>query len=250
MKMKHQTGCSIDFIVSGASSGIGRSVVDLLLEKEYGVLGLSRTFRSLPQNDNYRHLNIDLETKGSDDSISQFLGNIDNMNLKGVFSNAGSFQPYEHEKFDFDRIYQQLESNLFSHIRLVKSVWKYLHQGDHLKSLVFNTTDQVWRTKNKGAAYAAAKSSLNSYARSLAIYLAESKIVVSTIAPGGTDTKLYWETKKGMIPAELQNSATKYPIRRIGEPRELAQIIVWLLCQPNKLLTGAEIHADGGLHCV
>lgn len=236
-------------VVSGVSSGIGYCVAEVLLNRGCCVVGLSRN-RPLGLDSKYfKWLEVDLEAGDSPLTISSFFEKLEYSKIKSAFSNAGSYEEYVHGISSVDVFHRQLSSNFFSHLNFTNGILPWLNYPEGPSAIVFNTTDQVYRTKFGGAAYAAAKSALNSYARSLAVELVKNKIVVSSVAPGGVNTPLYWDTKRGLGPDEISRSQSKYPSGGIGDVIEVANFVSDLLMYPKLVCTGSEFRIDGGLCC-
>lgn len=244
MAKAHQ---EFDFIVSGASSGIGLATCNQLIDRGFSVLGISRSTTGATNSKLYTHLHVDLRSPQAVLAIQDMLE--DSKELKGAFSNAGSYTKYDHDLFDVDLIFDQIHSNFITHLHFTKAVLPALKRHQKPASLLYNTTDQVYRTKEGGAAYSASKSALNSYAKSLAVHLASTNVVVNMVAPGGTDTPLYWKTKENNNDMAIM-SQRKYPLHRIAKCDEISSIACQILTLPNKQLIGVDIRADGGLNCI
>ena len=78
---------------------------------------------------------------------------------------------------------------------------------------------------------------------SLAAEVAESGVLVNSVAPGFIDTELTRNVlgKKGM-----EEIVKNVPIRRMGNPEEIAKLVLWLASNENTFLTGQNIAVDGG----
>ncbi|MDO6388172.1 SDR family NAD(P)-dependent oxidoreductase [Uliginosibacterium sp. 31-12] len=248
--MKKLGGAEKTFVVSGASSGIGRWVAKTLLDRGFGVLAVSRRLPEIDDSDFFKWVGVDLERSDSSEVLLNSIAEAGLKNIVGAFSNAGSYLSYCHESSSVCTFEKQFSANFYSHLNFVSAILPSLQDAAGLKSLVFTTTDQIHRVKDGGAAYAAAKSALHAYSRSLAVHLAPRKIVVTSVAPGGTDTPLYWATKAGMSAQQVQGSQTKYPSGSIADPEEVASFVVDLLTKPKMSCVGAEFRIDGGLCCL
>jgi NAD(P)-dependent dehydrogenase (short-subunit alcohol dehydrogenase family) len=94
------------------------------------------------------------------------------------------------------------------------------------------------------ASVAGAKAAVEGLTRSLAAEFAP-RIRFNAIAPSLTDTPL----AKNLLSSEekRQASADRHPLKRIGTPREIADLAVHLMSDTSAWLTGQIIHADGGM---
>ena len=95
------------------------------------------------------------------------------------------------------------------------------------------------------AAYAASKGAIDAATRSLAIELGPSGIRVNSVAPGVVDTDLWSKNKD--IPGVVEAIEGQTPLRRWANPRDIADVIVFLASDAARFITGETISADGGM---
>jgi NAD(P)-dependent dehydrogenase (short-subunit alcohol dehydrogenase family) len=94
-----------------------------------------------------------------------------------------------------------------------------------------------------GAAYAASKGGLESLAKSMAQELAERRITVNVVAPGAIETPML----RAHSPERKQGMAQGTPLRRLGQPEEIAGAIAYLAGADAGFVTGAVLHVNGGI---
>jgi 3-oxoacyl-[acyl-carrier protein] reductase len=82
--------------------------------------------------------------------------------------------------------------------------------------------------------------------RALAVELAGSGVLVNAVAPGYVNTEL---TARNNSPEELARIAATIPVRRLAEPREVAEVVAFLCSVRNGYLTGQTLFVDGGFTC-
>jgi NAD(P)-dependent dehydrogenase (short-subunit alcohol dehydrogenase family) len=110
-------------------------------------------------------------------------------------------------------------------------------------SIILNGS-AVWTKGIAGqGVYAATKAALRSFARSWAAELADRGIRVNVVSPGPTDTAMMAGT-----PAEFQTQiASLVPLKRLGQPRDIAAAALFLASEDSAFITGIDLPVDGGI---
>lgn len=141
----------------------------------------------------------------------------------------------------FDKI---ISTNVKANLRLCKLLLPDMaSRGDGV--VIFVTSIAGLQGANDIGAYGLSKAAETSMARSLAVEWGPHNIRVNCIAPGLVKTdfaKTLWEDEKKLAAAEAV-----YPLRRIGEPDDIAGIAVFLASRAGCFITGQTIVADGGV---
>jgi 3-oxoacyl-[acyl-carrier protein] reductase len=91
--------------------------------------------------------------------------------------------------------------------------------------------------------YAAAKAGINGFTRSLALEVAPHNILVNAIAPGWTQTDM----TKGFSAAFRKERISRIPLGRIGQPEDIAPLLLFLASDESNFITGQVIYVDGGM---
>ncbi|MFN8398707.1 MAG: SDR family oxidoreductase [Anaerolineales bacterium] len=99
----------------------------------------------------------------------------------------------------------------------------------------------IARTERGG--YSATKAAINSLTRTAALEFAENNILVNAVAPGFLETDL---TRKNNPPQQIENLRSQVPMKRLGEPCEVAELVYFLGSSSNTYITGQVIFIDGG----
>jgi len=100
------------------------------------------------------------------------------------------------------------------------------------------------------AVYAASKAAMNAYTRTAATELAPRKIRVNSVNPGPVFTPIFG--KSGMPEEQLNGFAeamqNRIPLKRFGEPADIAGLVAFLASDDASFITGAEYNIDGGIN--
>lgn len=97
------------------------------------------------------------------------------------------------------------------------------------------------------AAYGASKAGLNSLTRAAAIECATSGIRVNAICPGPTQRTLLNEYLTGLKPEEQERMKSGIPMKRVADPEEMAEAVIWLCSDAASFVTGHLMPIDGGM---
>ena len=93
--------------------------------------------------------------------------------------------------------------------------------------------------------YAAAKSGMHGFTKSLALESARKGVTVNTISPGYIGTKMVMAIPKEILDSKI---LPQIPVGRLGQPEEIAGLIIYLCSQEAAFVTGANIAINGGQH--
>ena len=92
--------------------------------------------------------------------------------------------------------------------------------------------------------YSAAKAGMHGFTMALAQELAAKGVTVNTVSPGYIGTDMV----KAIRPEVLEKIVATVPLKRLGEPSEIASIVAWLASEDGSYSTGADFSVNGGLH--
>ncbi|HEY9877529.1 MAG TPA: SDR family oxidoreductase [Leptolyngbyaceae cyanobacterium] len=236
-------------VVTGASSGIGRSIVEHYLAEGAKVVIFSRNKDQLHQiaataPDKILAVDGDV-TKGediqrlADTAVKQF-GKVDI-----VVPNAGIAKVVPFADCTEEVMNDQFSVNFMGAAQTVRAFLPYINEGG---AVLFITTFLTQVGFPGLSVYNASKAALKSLAQTLAAELAPQKIRVNCIAPGPIETPLW--PAVGLTPEQLQSVGKQVTNRlmpgRFGVPEDIAKLAVFLASDDARNIYGQEIVSDGG----
>ena len=236
-----------NIILTGATGGIGNSIVDTLTGLNANLL-VTGTNEEKLKNLKNKHKNIIVikQDISAHDEIEEFINKCstemdDKIDI--LINNAGITKDnltIRMEKEEWDKV---IDINLTSTFLLSKYVIKKMLKKKYGK--IINITSVVGHTGNLGQAnYSASKGGVSSMSKSLSLEYAKKNITVNCIAPGFINTAM---TEK--INDEFKNQLkSKIPLDRFGTPQDIANCTAFLCSDLSNYITGETIHVNGGMY--
>ncbi|WP_028388738.1 SDR family oxidoreductase [Legionella fairfieldensis] len=159
-----------------------------------------------------------------------------------LVNNAGEQHPQESiEEISCDQLENTFKTNFFSYFYMVKTLLPFLKEGD----VIINTASV---TTYKGSAhlldYSATKGAIVGFTRSLSQNLVSRGIRVNAVAPGPIWTPLIPST---FTAKEVEEFGSQVPMKRMGQPAEVAPCYVFLASEDSSYMTGQVLHPNGGV---
>lgn len=234
-------------IVTGGAQGIGRAISELIADKGgdiaiFDIIDGSEARQAIQSKGRRCEIySVDVSdfqaVQGAVDQALKDLGKIDNLvNNAGITMDKLLVRMKEE---DWDRV---IRVNLKSVFNCTKAVVRHMLRSG---GSIVNISSIAGVMGNPGQAnYAASKAGIIGFTKSVAKEYAERSIRVNAIAPGFIRTKmtdmLDEKTKESMYGA--------IPLKRLGEPRDVANAVYFLLSQYGSYVTGEVINVNGGLY--
>ncbi|MCU7613957.1 SDR family oxidoreductase [Chryseobacterium sp. GMJ5] len=160
-------------------------------------------------------------------------------NLDILVNNAGiQFPESEVEKISDEQISRTFNVNIISMISLTRDCLAFMKKGSRI---ICTTSVTAYRGSEHLIDYSATKGAIATFVRSMATNLAEKKILVNGIAPGPIWTPLVKETFD-----DIASFGKDTPLKRAGQPSEVAPAYVFLASEDSSYITGEIIHINGG----
>ncbi len=236
-----------NIIVTGASGGIGNSIIEKLNQAGANVLASGTRIEKLDElKNNYKNIKILKFDISQSDKIEEFIENaIKELggNLDCIVNNAGITQDNLAIRMTLEEWQKVIDINLTSTFLMSKSAIKKMLKNKSGK--IVNITSVVGHTGNLGQVnYTASKAGIIAMSKSLAIEYAKKNININCISPGFIKTamteKLDDKFKEVII--------SKIPSGRLGEPDDIANAVLFLCSSQSNYINGETLHVNGGMY--
>ena len=236
-----------NIIVTGASGGIGNSIIKKLNEAGANILASGTRIEKLEElKKNFENIKILKFDISQSDKIEEFIENATNAlggSLDGLINNAGITQDNLAIRMSLDEWQKVININLTSTFLMSKFAIKKMLKNKSGK--IVNITSVVGHTGNLGQAnYTASKAGIVAMSKSLAIEYAKKNINVNCISPGFIKTamtdKIDDKFKEVIV--------SKIPSARLGEPDDIANAVLFLSSEQSNYINGETLHVNGGMY--
>lgn len=223
-----------NILLIGGSHGIGLEIATNL-SQNHNVIVASRTNEHL-QNLNVQHITFDASTDTLDlaalpEVIDGFVYCPGSINLK----------PFKNLKIE--HFQEDLNINYLSMVKVFQTVLPKLLQSPQASVVLFSsvaaTTGMPFHSSIAGA-----KAAVEGFAKAIAAEFAP-KVRVNTIAPSITNTPLSEKFLNSDV--KMERSAERHPLKKVGQPKDIAQMAQFLLSDDASWITGQVFHVDGGM---
>ncbi|MES2287082.1 MAG: SDR family oxidoreductase [Bacteroidota bacterium] len=236
-------------IITGGDSGIGKAVA-ILFAKEGADIAIvylnehkdAKDTKKIIEGYGQKCLLIsgDIENeKFCVKSISKIIKEFKKINI--LVNNAGiHYEQKSIQKISTKQLLKTFQTNIFSVFWLTREVLKHIPKD----GVIINTASvTAYRGSYHLMDYAASKGAIVSFTRSLSANLADKGIRVNAVAPGPIWTPLIvssFDSKK------MSEFGKKVPMKRAGQPVEVAPCYLFLACDDSSYMTGQVLHPNGG----
>ena len=237
--------------VTGGMGGIGTAICKRFCQAGYTVI--AGCGPNSPRKDTWV---VAMRSEGFDVIVSE--GNVgDWMSTKNAFdrvktevgpvdilvNNAGIVRDAVFRKMDRDQWQQVINTNLNSMFNVTKQVIEDMVERRWGRIINISSVNgqkgQFGQTN-----YATAKAGIHGFSMALALEVANNGVTVNTVSPGYIGTQMV----RTIRPDVLSQIVSSIPMKRLGEPDEIASLVAWLASDDAGFTTGADYSMNGGLH--
>jgi NAD(P)-dependent dehydrogenase (short-subunit alcohol dehydrogenase family) len=219
-------------VVTGASSGIGAAVAAALEDDGYHVLGMD-------VNDSSRYI-VDVSDAGAVAEVMRRVA-AEHGPVDAVVSAAGHYESIPIADITREQLHRMVRVHLGGLRNVVRAVLPSMIER-RTGAIVAITSELAVGGGDAEAHYAAAKGAIIGLVRSLAVEVAGYGIRVNAVAPGPTDTPLLAAESPWRAPDYLAT----LPARRLAQPREIAEVVRYLIGADAAFCTGEVLSPNSG----
>ncbi|BAH83223.1 3-oxoacyl-ACP reductase FabG [Candidatus Ishikawella capsulata] len=232
-------------LVTGASRGIGKAIVNTLAARRAKVIGTATTeIRAKAINNLYDNVQGVVLNMNDPNSIIRTINNIRNRfgEIDILVNNAGIIRDNLLIHMKEDDWQDVLEINLSSVFRISKAVVRSMIKKRNGR--IINISSVIGIIGNTGQTnYTASKAGVIGFSKALAHEIASCGITVNVVAPGFIKTDM----TKSLRKTQQDNILARIPIGRFGNTQEVANAVAFLASDEAAYITGETLHVNGGM---
>jgi NAD(P)-dependent dehydrogenase (short-subunit alcohol dehydrogenase family) len=225
-----------EFLIIGASSGIGKHIAHKLAESGFGVTGTYRNTEVTGEENQIRYHFLDATQ--ADPDLAFVPGT-----LHGVAYCAGSIQLRPFHRIKPETFLEDYNLQVGGAVRILQKVLPNLKAADQASVVLFSTV-AVQYGFNFHSLVSSSKGAVEGLTRALAAEWTPA-IRVNCIAPSLTDTPMASSLLN--TDSKREANADRHPLKRIGNPEDIASMAVYLLTETSSWITGQVFPVDGGM---
>ena len=236
-----------NIIVTGATGGIGNSIVEKLYDNSANILATGTRIEKLEKlKEKFKNIKILKLDLSQHEKIEEFINDATEKlggSLDCIVNNAGITKDNLTIRMSLEEWSKVIDVNLTSTFLMSKYSIKKMLKNKSGK--IINITSVVGHTGNVGQAnYTASKAGIVAMSKSIAIEYAKKNINVNCISPGFISTAMTDQIGENFKEAIL----AKIPCNRLGKPEDIANVVIFLASSDSDYINGETIHVNGGMY--
>ncbi len=234
-------------VITGGNSGIGYSTAKKFKAEGATVIIIGRSTEKIntaAKELGVKGITADVSNLSTIDiAVNQIKNEYGKIDI--LFVNAGVFSPVPIGQISEETFDSLMGINFKG---AVFTIEKFLPLINVSGSIINLSSINAYTGMPNTGVYGASKAALNSYTRTAATELAPRKIRVNVVNPGPIATPIFGKT--GMSEEQLKSLGdmmqNRIPLKRYGQPEEIAEMVTFLASDKASFITGAEYNVDGG----
>jgi NAD(P)-dependent dehydrogenase (short-subunit alcohol dehydrogenase family) len=226
------------FLITGASGGIGLSIINKLLASGASVYANSRRTIAI-DHPKLKHKSGDITDEAF---IGEWIGEIEA--IDGIIYAAGALDPMPIRFAKKEKMMKVWDVNYFSAILLVSQLIKKRRLNKD-SSCVFLSSISAQFPYIGGSMYTGSKAALEVFSKVMAMELKEKNVRCNCVAPAMVKTEMYEKGIEKGSKEQMEEHVSKYPLG-LGEPEDVAQATCFLLSDAARWINGITLTMDGG----
>ncbi len=227
-----------NYLIVGGSSGIGRAIVEQLVNGQHTITILSRNAKNVTQLAGVQHFEVDIAAE--EPTFPVLSQAIDGLIYCPGTINLRPFKALKPKQYQ-----QDFNINVLGAVKTIRQYLPLLKKANSPASIVLFSTVAVQTGMAFHASIAAAKGAVEGLTRSLAAELAPD-IRVNAIAPSLTDTPLAAKLLNSEV--KVKAAQQRHPLKAVGQTKDIADAAIFLL--QAQWVSGQILQVDGGMSAV
>jgi len=211
--------------ITGGNGEIGKAIADLFRLNGFKIIAPSSKELDCSNNE----------------SISEYFKNFTSTEINAFVHCAGINNPKEFLEVTPDTILKTLQINTLSFLYITQHIDPNFIFGKSRIVAISSIYGTI--SRNKRIEYSTSKNALRGMVQTLALELGERNILVNAVSPGFIATQL---TYKNNSQAVIDGLIEDVPLKKLGEPAYIAELVYFLCSEKNQFITGQDIIIDGG----
>ena len=237
-------------LITGGTRGIGKQIALTFAKEGYNIALNYRT-----ENEDLKNTKKEIEENNV--KCFTFQGDVTNFkdceqfvkqiveefgNIDVLVNNAGITRDTLLMRMKEEDFKQVIDTNLIGTFNVTKNVISYMMKAR--SGRIINISSVVGISGNAGQTnYSASKAGIIGFTKSLAKEVASRNITVNAVAPGFIETQMTAVLKEDI----KEDIAKKIPLKRMGTPQDVANVVKFLASNDSSYITGQVINIDGGM---
>lgn len=235
-------------LITGANGGIGQALVKEFIDEGYQVIATDINEEKNDKSNNFTYIQLDLvefvvDEEYADIFVTKVSKVTNGLGITALINNAAIQILAPTEKLNRKQWQTSLTVNLSAPFFMIQSFLNELTGNDG--AVVNISSIHATQTKKEFVAYATSKAGLSSMTRNLAIDLGD-RIRINAIEPAAISTSMLMAGFDGKN-EKLEELEAYHPLKRIGNPKNVAELVVFLCSKKSNFVHGACISISGGI---